>query len=267
MYPSVETLNPIGFSFRRCIRTRMDFLPLTLSRAALSSRCRSDFRHQALELLRRELDFSVGLYLELSPECSLDDAGQLCVHSSTVDALRVGWSQFIAEVEALCFRSLKQAGVTTDAEAFLRNRAGRASWTELVATPLGASSMLVAHLVVQDRVVAAMLLGRTEGHAFSVHERRWLAALVPILSVCEAIHLGKSPQETSRRSARGRCLDQRLTKRQRQVVEHVAQGRTNKEVGQALGISEHTVRNLLVDARARLNAHNRAELVRLSMMR
>ncbi|MBC7171090.1 MAG: DNA-binding response regulator, partial [Polyangiaceae bacterium] len=38
-------------------------------------------------------------------------------------------------------------------------------------------------------------------------------------------------------------------------------------IGRALGISEHTVRNLLVQVRARLGAANRAEIVRLAVLR
>jgi DNA-binding CsgD family transcriptional regulator len=61
-------------------------------------------------------------------------------------------------------------------------------------------------------------------------------------------------------------LDQRLTPRQREVVELVAMGQTNQEIGQVLSISHHTVRNLLVDVRQRLGAANRAEVVRLAVL-
>jgi DNA-binding CsgD family transcriptional regulator len=64
-----------------------------------------------------------------------------------------------------------------------------------------------------------------------------------------------------------RCSDQRLTPRQRELVERVALGHTNAQIAAALSLSENTVRNLLTATRQRIGAANRAELVRLAVLR
>jgi DNA-binding CsgD family transcriptional regulator len=76
--------------------------------------------------------------------------------------------------------------------------------------------------------------------------------------------IDKSP---SGPSTQLRCFDQRLTPRQRDIVERVALGHTNDQIGEALGLSPNTVRNLLTETRRRLGAANRAELVRLAVLR
>ena len=63
------------------------------------------------------------------------------------------------------------------------------------------------------------------------------------------------------------CRDKRLTERQREIVEHVALGHTNAEIGAAIGLSVRTVRNLLVAIMKRLDASNRADVVRVAVLR
>ncbi len=245
----------------------MEFLPLSLSRAALRSTTRAEFRQLALELLLEELQFDAGLFVELGQTCGALHAAAIGVEQKTVVDLCTRWEGGTDELDALRFRALKQAGVATDSEAFSRNREGRQLFRRLVADPMGVASMMGAHLVIQERLVSVIFVGRKAGAAvFSPHERRWLASLVPVLAACEAVHARHGLGPESGLSTVVRCVDRRLTKRQREVVEQVALGRTNREAGESLGISEHTVRNLLVEARARLQASNRAELVRLAVM-
>jgi DNA-binding CsgD family transcriptional regulator len=54
-----------------------------------------------------------------------------------------------------------------------------------------------------------------------------------------------------------------LSGRQREIAELVAAGRTNREIGEALFISEHTVRNQLVEVFAKLAISRRSEIARL----
>ena len=53
-----------------------------------------------------------------------------------------------------------------------------------------------------------------------------------------------------------------LSARELEVAELVAQGLTNVEIGQRLGISRRTVATHLEHAYSRLGIHSRAELVR-----
>lgn len=51
---------------------------------------------------------------------------------------------------------------------------------------------------------------------------------------------------------------QPLTRRERQIVEHLRRGSTNKEIAQALGIMEDTVKKHLQSVFAKLGVHRRA---------
>jgi DNA-binding NarL/FixJ family response regulator len=53
----------------------------------------------------------------------------------------------------------------------------------------------------------------------------------------------------------------RLTRRERHVLAHVAQGLSNKEIAVRLGLSEKTVRNHLSRVFVKLEARNRTEAV------
>jgi DNA-binding CsgD family transcriptional regulator len=52
-----------------------------------------------------------------------------------------------------------------------------------------------------------------------------------------------------------------LTRREKEVLEHVAKGRTKKQIADQLFVSYHTVDTHLKNIHAKLNAHNRAEVV------
>ena len=59
-----------------------------------------------------------------------------------------------------------------------------------------------------------------------------------------------------------------LTPRQREVLQRVALGERNKEIGRALGIGERTVETLIARACERLGCNNRlAAVVRAGIVR
>ena len=58
-----------------------------------------------------------------------------------------------------------------------------------------------------------------------------------------------------------------LSRREIEVLEHVAQGETSKEIAAALGIRERTVNWHIAQAFARLGAGSRSEAVALAMER
>lgn len=53
----------------------------------------------------------------------------------------------------------------------------------------------------------------------------------------------------------------RLSKRERDVVRSVAEGRTNREIGKHLGLTEHTIKNYLFRIFEKLGVSTRVELV------
>jgi DNA-binding NarL/FixJ family response regulator len=61
-------------------------------------------------------------------------------------------------------------------------------------------------------------------------------------------------------------LTEPLTERERQVLQHIAQGLANKQIAAALGISEHTVKFHLSSIYTKLGATNRTEALRLGTL-
>jgi DNA-binding NarL/FixJ family response regulator len=53
-----------------------------------------------------------------------------------------------------------------------------------------------------------------------------------------------------------------LTAREKEILQQVAQGKTNREVAAALNLSEHTVKNHLKNILQKLHLHNRVQLTR-----
>jgi DNA-binding CsgD family transcriptional regulator len=229
------------------------------------------WRQCALERLRVHVRFEVGLFHELSPRVPLERAGAIGLDLQRFAATRREWDDNAVELAPLTMLALQQGGVATDREAFgIRGRA-RTWWDRVAAVPLGLRSAMLAHLVLDARIVSGVLLARRRDPPFSTRERQAVQAWVPVLALGDGYHLARNRSSQSGPSLPGvptqvRCLDERLTERQRQVVEYVALGRTNAEIGTALGISMHTVRNLLVKVCTRIGAANRAEVVRLAVL-
>jgi DNA-binding CsgD family transcriptional regulator len=224
------------------------------------------FRAGALKSLAQELNFDAALFHELSPRIPLDRAAVVGLDSGVLAASRRVWDDNAVALGRLRELALTQGGVASDRDAFPEGSRARRTWLARVAKPLRVQALLAAHLVAQGRIVSVLLLFRRSS-AFRASDQAILRALVPLLSVCDALQQSLQGRPASGPPTRLRCLDQRLTPRQREIVEHVALGHTNDAIGDALGISPNTVRNLLTEARARLDAANRAELVRLAVLR
>jgi len=58
-----------------------------------------------------------------------------------------------------------------------------------------------------------------------------------------------------------------LSKREREVLRLVADGHSNKQIGQKLGITERTVKFHVTSIRNKLGAENRAQAVALAAQR
>jgi DNA-binding CsgD family transcriptional regulator len=123
-------------------------------------------------------------------------------------------------------------------------RLGRFTFAADAWTDAALSAQLAGDLAARDHDVAqANNLARARG-------------MVRVLHRLEAVVSGADP------SVQPTPLDG-LTAREREIVELVALGRTNREVGQLLFISEHTVRNQLVRIFDKLGVSRRTELAHL----
>jgi DNA-binding CsgD family transcriptional regulator len=236
-------------------------------RLAQGTRDVAAFRQRVLEMIRRKVPFDAGLFHELSPRAPLSGAALVGIDAAALAGSQGRWDDDAVALGRLRDRALQQGGIATDTDAFPPRSAARRAWNERVARPLGIRSALVAHLVVHDRIVSAILLGRRRGPGFGPADRAVLSRWLPALSVSDAMIQSASARVFPGLVTGLRCVDERLTERQREIVVHVALGHTNAETARALGISPHTVRNLLVRVQARLGASNRAEVVRLAVLR
>lgn len=83
--------------------------------------------------------------------------------------------------------------------------------------------------------------------------------LIVSTPVLARLRFGNQPEQE------GAGQDSPLTEREMQVLQHLAQGLANKQIGVALGISEHTVKFHVAAIYQKLGAANRAEAVRLGV--
>jgi len=56
-----------------------------------------------------------------------------------------------------------------------------------------------------------------------------------------------------------------LSKREQEVVQHLAEGLTNREIGTRMGLSQHTIKNYLLRIFDKLGVSNRVELLSLTL--
>ncbi len=224
------------------------------------------WRAAALEVVAPALQCDAAIFHELSPRVPLDRGALLGIDPGAVARSSAQWDENAVVLGRLRDVALAQGGVATDREAFVSARARR-EWERRVARPLAIRTAMIAHLVVRGRIASVLLLARRRGAALEPADRQALERLVPTLAVCDALQQGLDGGSLRGPAASLECVDQRLTPRQREIVVQVALGHTNEAIGRALGISANTVRNLLVQIRARLGAANRAEIVRVAVLR
>jgi DNA-binding NarL/FixJ family response regulator len=98
------------------------------------------------------------------------------------------------------------------------------------------------------------------------------ASLEEIARAIRAVHGGDSYLEPRITTKVFTALDPRkrpsaLSKREREVLRLVADGHSNKQIGQKLGITERTVKFHVTSIRNKLGAENRAQAVALAAQR
>lgn len=234
----------------------------------LACTCRGlvEWRRGAIELVREVVAADAAFFHELSPRVPLERGAFFGIDAAQMAQGRAHWDENAVLFGRLRDVALEQDGVAIDREALSpSSRVGRA-FERRVLRPLRLRTLMLAHLEVRSRIISVLMLGR-RGRLFTRADRVALARLVPVLAACDALVQSLEVGVVQGPPRALECVDQRLTERQREIVVQVALGHTNAEIGRALGISENTVRNLLVAIRARLGAANRAEIVRLAVLR
>jgi len=126
----------------------------------------------------------------------------------------------------------------------------RSEFYALVHRPLGVEHMLQLYL--DPRRTDARLEFDRFDTDFGERDRNVLELLLP--------HLRQLLRAATRRPAASGPATE-LTAREREVIAHVAEGRTNSEIGRLLGISSQTVRKHLENAYEKLGTHTRTGAV------
>jgi DNA-binding CsgD family transcriptional regulator len=225
------------------------------------------WRAAAIELVASVVAHDVAVFHELSPRRPLAHAALVAVDPSWLASTVQNWDAMAVAFEAMTHDAMAHGGVAIASRAFAGRSKQRRIWQATVARPLRVHDVCMLHLTAHHRVQSALVLGRAgAGNVFDDASLRILSSLEPVLAVCDALVQASSRRPRGMKT-RVECADGRLTPHQQRIVELVALGHSNSEIAHALGISPHTVRNLLVSVCGRLGAANRAEVVHRAAFR
>jgi protein AroM len=136
---------------------------------------------------------------------------------------------------------------------------GEAASLEDAATQLAAADLILMHSIGYTEAMAHQLAGLT---------RRPVVTARRILAGAIRLHLSERPAPPGEPATALRQLDgiERLTPRERDVLDAVLQGDANKEIGRRLNISHRTVEIHRARALAKLNAASPLDLLRRSLI-
>ncbi len=223
------------------------------------------YRQGALAQIATLIGFDAAIFHALSPRVPLDTGAFVGLDLAMLTASLARWDDLAVELGALRDRADRE-GVATDRDVFAPGTRARARFERVFVRAFAAPSVCIAHLSLRGGVRAAIVLLSRRRAGFPAKSVAALRSLLPAISVADALHERLDGVRTARGSGRLQCQDERLTGRQRAIVELVAMGQRNEDIATALGLSVHTVRNHLARVFARIGASNRAELVRLAVL-
>jgi DNA-binding NarL/FixJ family response regulator len=194
-------------------------------------------------------------------------------------ALRIGLRavlQSIPEIQVAGEAATLAEAITLSSEADVLLIAGDPAWTSLDFHQPAGSEELRGLVVLSDQLERAagfiQAWGRPAwGVLSSAASPEELA--VAIQGVYEGLIVG-APEllakvlavPEQRENLNGEHIIE-LTNREREVLQFLAQGLANKQIGLALGISEHTVKFHVSGIYTKLGATNRTEAVRMGLQR
>jgi DNA-binding NarL/FixJ family response regulator len=187
------------------------------------------------------------------------------VSSEMMQRLTSRWATYRAEL-APVLDVARSVGAAIDVEVMGASLERSAYYRELM-EPQAAKSGAIVMLTHRQSVLGAFVLGRRRG--FSKRDERRLSELAPALGLGLAA-LRACGGERSNPAPRVSRTDfdlteacWRLSPREREFVEYVCLGYSNKQIALACGLSPNTVRNRLAAVFERLGVSTRAELASL----
>lgn len=225
------------------------------------------FRERAVDHVRASVPFDAALFHALSPRVPLSTAACRGLDLDELALSMSKWDQWAVELGRFRDLAVPNGGVVTDREALPASGPSRRVFEHAFGGKKRARAAAFVHLIVRGRIVSALVLVRFRDAPFDAAEVAWLRVAAPALAVADTLHQLLDRAQRASVPAELRCRDERLSPAQREIAEHVALGHTNAQIGEALGKSPNTIRNQLADVMKRLGASNRADVVRLAVLR
>lgn len=238
-----------------------------LSRLAAEAASGRAFREAAIDHVARRVAFDAAVFHAFSPRVSIETAALRGIDPAAIAASMRHWDRWAVELGRFRDVGIRNGGVATDRDAFPATGRARSQFERSLGGTKRARAAALVHLIVRERIVSALILVRWRDLPFDAGDVRYLRSIAPLLSVADALHQHLDQAERASVPRVLRCHDQRLTPHQRELVEHVALGHTNAAIASSLGRSVNTVRNTLAEVMRRLDAANRADVVRLAVLR
>lgn len=249
-----------GASEGRELRVRR--LRASLDAIATEARSLREFREKTLQALGAVVAFDAAIFHALSPRVPLETGVFVGFDRAAIAKSLTKWDDFAVELGAL--RAIaNERLVATDRDAFAPGTRARKRFESRFVALFETPSVCVAHLIVRGAVRGAIVLFSRSRSGFSAPSIDALRSVMRAIAVADALHESLDGVARAAVPVRRACRDERLTDKQRTIVELVALGQTNADIAKALAISMNTARNHLARIMARVGAANRAELVSL----
>lgn len=237
----------------------------TIDAVAVEAPTAREFRTRVLRALGEVVSFDAAIFHALSPRVPLETGVIVGLDRATIAKSLSKWDDFAVELGAL--RAIANDRlVATDRDAFAPGTRARKRFEARFVALFGMPSVCVCHLIVRGAVRGAIVLLSRARSGFSARSTDTLRSVMRAIAVADALHESLDGVVKASTPLRRVCRDERLTERQRSIVELVAMGQSNADIAAALAISANTARNHLARIMARIGAANRAELVSLAVL-
>jgi DNA-binding NarL/FixJ family response regulator len=232
-----------------------------LTELGTSCTSRSEFRRDAVLRLSRTVGFDVafaGTVAVLDPEPLLFDVQPSCWRAFVQRG-----PELLAELAPLAAAAHASGGVALDTDVLDARSRERLAFYRHCVHPNRSRAFLAVHLSLGGQETTVLHLGRTGPRRFGDRETALVRRFVPALSLGDGLHAARDVRDERRASDEASA---RLTPREREVIEYVALGLTNREVALACGTSVNTVRNQLASIFGKLGVASRTELTRVVLL-
>ncbi len=231
-----------------------------------AARTQREVRETILDHLAEVLPHEAAGIHAMSPRVPLETGVFRGIDVAVLATSIAGWDTLAVELAPLREHAFRHRGVAADHDALSPGSRAHRLWRQTALAPQKLKTLALVHFVVGGVARAVLSIGRRKRDRFDEAELERLRDVAPTYALADLALGGLENRAGANMPVRLVCQDQRLTTRQREIVEHVALGHTNAEIAGALSLSPNTLRNHLATIFAKLGASNRAEVVRLAVL-